>query len=117
MNIRDLAKELTTMSTLMVDKEKLPLEEISDGETAVSIEKVDIFEMDGQDVVVFTTKEYPDKFSFGGLVLLNLVSDLCEKTNMSIKQLNEELEKEPLEVIFSRDKTKKGRDITRIKVI
>ena len=116
-DIRLVAIELTTLSPLMIDKEKLALEEIADGEQVVSLDAVDLIELDGEEVCVFTTKEYPNYFSFGGVALKNLVNGIMDKTKATIDEINVELSKTPLEMIFTRAKTKKGRDVTTIKII
>ena len=117
LNIRETAQKLTTLSPLMINKEKLALEEISNGETVVSINSIDLFELDGEDIAVFTTEEYEDKFSFGGIALKNLINGLLDNLNITIEELNKSLNKEPLEVVFIRSKTKKGHDITKIKIV
>ena len=95
--------------------------EFFDGKEQISISELmtefydgitvtDVITGSGQngDYVAFTTKEKPDKFSFGGTVFLNIINEYIEKLG-SIEAVNNVLKTDTSKIKFVQRKGDNGR--------
>lgn len=113
MSIIDRARELTRISPLMQNREKLDLKDFKN--TVVHVDAVDFSESSDGKFVIMTFVEHPDKFSFGGQVATDLFVRVLEGYD-SLEQLNKELVEMPLPLRFYDRVSKSGRTYTAVMV-
>ena len=97
MSIIDRARELTRISPLMQNREKLDLKDFKN--TVVHVDAVDFSESSDGKFAIMTFVEYPDKFFFGGRAATDLFVRALEGYD-SLEQMNKELVKTPLPLRF-----------------
>lgn len=113
MTLIDRARELTRVSLLMQDREKLELKDFKNA--VVHVNAVDIVESGNGVYVIMTFEEYPDKFSFGGQVVTDLFTRALEAYD-NLEQMNKELAAMPLPLFFYDRVSKSGRTYTAVTV-
>lgn len=123
-NFKKSAQKTTTLSELMIDREKLTTEEIIEngGEiTIIDIEPTTLMRPNGKvdDTWIYVTKEYPDNFSFAGLVLKRIFDNYLKEYEGDIGQLRADFKHQGgLEVRLSQGTTKgSNNDITLVEII
>lgn len=113
MSIIDRIRELTRVSPLMENREKLDLKDFKN--TVVHVNAVDFSESSDGKFVIMAFEEYPDKFSFGGQVATDLF--ICALDGYdSLEQMNKELAEMPLPLRFYDRVSKSGRTYTAVAV-
>lgn len=113
MTIIDRVRELTRISPLMQNREKLELKDFKN--TVVHVNAIDIAESGDGVYVIMTFVEYPDRFSFGGQVATDLFTRTLEGFE-SLDMMNKELAKDPLPLLFYDRVSKSGRTYTAVMV-
>lgn len=116
--LKQIATEELSLSQLMTGRDKIDTEEIIDTyEDGITLDQIDICEIEGEEVAVYTFKEDDSVFAFGGLILKNLFKSWITEYG-SVDRVNEILKDEPLSIKLERSKTKDGkRDVTKVSVI
>lgn len=116
MNLREMAKKVTTLSELMSDREKIETSEVvKKYPEGVHVEAIDVVETSEARYSVAVFNECPERFYNGGLVLTKIADAwLSEYT---IEEVNAELKKNPVKMRFSESKTKGNNNITVIDVL
>lgn len=118
-DFRSLAMKATTLSELMVDKDKLSSEDIvrkyPDGVTLTDFDVV----TSGQDTYpVFSIAEEPDAFYMGGAILMKIVNSFVEAFDGDVDAASEEFSKSGgLKVILSMGRTKRGNSLVKVVVV
>lgn len=116
LNFNEEFKSSLTLSELMVGKDKIDTEDIIKYyPEGISINAIDLFELNGDEVYVYTFKEAPDKFAFAGYILKNLFEEMVSK--YSIETCNEALRETPYTVKLSQGKTKDNKQVTKVQKI
>lgn len=119
-----VARETTSLSPLIENRTKISVSEIidkyPDGITVTGFDLIDGTDNDGNPstypVLVFT--EESDKFAFGGLVMKNVCHAWLAHFEGDIDTCNAALKANGgVKLKFSRDKTKKGREVTKVEVV
>lgn len=117
MKLREIAKNVTTLSELMEGREKIMTSELikayPDG---VHITACDLIMTADAEYCTILYKEDSKKFYNGGLVLTKIVKAWCEEG--TLEEVNAELAKNPVKIKLSERKTKDGKNnITTVEVI
>lgn len=123
-NFKKSAQKTTTLSELMIDRDKLTTEEIIEegGKiTIIDIEPTQLMKPNGKvdETWVYVTKEYPNNFSFAGLVLKRIFDGYLKEYEGDVSQLRNDFTKAGgLEVQLSQGTTKgSNNDITLVEII
>ncbi|MBO5526337.1 MAG: hypothetical protein J5993_06265 [Clostridia bacterium] len=118
-SLRERARELTTLSELMVDREKISTEDIIrnfDGK--ITISAVDIVEQDEHTrygVVIF--KEQLTVFYCTGKILTGIIDELVNDYG-SIDNVNKILREEGgLSIKLTESKTRENKNVTRVSIL
>ena len=119
LNLIKKAQEVSTLSKLMIGREKYDLEKlINSFPQGVHINAIEFITLDDQEVIVFTVQEKPQEFMFGGVCVKDLFKKLLKEVDGDYEELYASVEEYPIPVKLYRDKTKDGkRDITKIEVL
>lgn len=126
MDFKKIALDATTMSELMIGRDKMDTEELikkyPDGVTIVFIDNVNMQQEDGEENVwIFITEEQPDKFTFGGFVLAKIFNNILAEFEgdyaKMIETYNSSPKEDKLRVKLERAKTKSKREITKVMVL
>lgn len=115
-NLRDIAKEQTTISELMVGRDKLDTENVIERE--LSISAVDIVtDSKGNTYSVMVFKEEPSAFYCGGLVLTDIIKAwVCEFGDLDA--VNTSLQSEPVMIYLTEEKSKtSGMTYTKVEIL
>lgn len=116
MNIREVALSVSSMSALMTDRTKKPMEEYLNQTATVSA--VDFSnDSSGQPFIIFTTVEYPECFTYGGTVLTDLVTKIINAMGCTKDEFNIQLAQEPLKLRFFRKVSKNNMRYTAVEVV
>lgn len=118
-NFREAAKEATQLSQLMENREKITTEDIiakfPDG---ITITQFDVITTDDATYPVFVFKENPDVFYCGGMILHKIVKQWLNAYNDNIEKCNSELSASGgVQVVLTATKTKKGNNVTSVKIL
>ena len=122
----DLAVKATTLSPIMENRDKISVREIisqyPNGITINGIDMVTSKDTYGNDATypVFTFKEDPTKFGFGGAIFKSIVESWIAAFNGSIDDVNTNLKLVDgggCKCRFSHGKTKNGRDCTIVEPV
>lgn len=118
-NFKSTAISATTLSPLMDGRERLTMDSvISKHPDGVTIKNFDIIDSDDKPYAVVTCFEEPDSFFFGGAVLTKIVQQWIRAYDGDIDAASHDLEESGgVKVQFSHGKTKKGNNITMVKVV
>lgn len=118
-SLKQIAKETTTLSELMTNRDKVDVEFIIEKYPAgVTLNAVDLLTSEGKQYPVFTFVEDDTAFFFGGTVLMNIVSSWLKALNTTdIKEVSEALANEPVKVVLGTAKTKAGKNVTTVAVM
>ena len=119
LNLNELLVEETCISMLMENKEKGDTKDLIGKK--VTINDIDFCELPNDDgepeqQIVYTIKEEPDKFYFGGFVIKKYFNTALSKLFGDISKLRELVKKQGVRMEFGQQKTKDGkRTVTTIK--
>lgn len=120
-NFRDLARKATTLSELMVNREKIQTSEvIKNFPDGITLNAVDIIRTSGvMTYPVFTFVEDSSRFYCGGVVLSKIVVTWLDEYNGDLGLLNHDLaESGGVKVKLTEGKTRDGKNnITEVEVI
>ena len=117
LNLKQVAKNVTTLSELMEGREKIDTSELvkkyPDG---ISVNAVDIIETSDARYCTVTFKEDEKKFYNGGLVMTKIVDAWLQAG--TLEEVNAELAKDPVKMKLSEGKTKSGnKNVTIIDIL
>lgn len=119
-----VAREATSLSPLIEKRTKMPISDIiekyPDGINVTGFDLIDGTDNDGNPttypVIVFAEED--DKFAFGGLVMKNVCHAWLAHFEGDIDTCNAALKANGgVKLKFTRDKTKKGREVTKVEVV
>lgn len=115
----NLAREATTLSPLMENREKTTVDDIiRDYPEGITITEFDIISTSLDTFPVFTFAEDDEKFCFGGTILHNIFDKFIEKFEGDIKAASNALKAAGgVKMGFSKSRTKNGNNITIPKII
>lgn len=123
-NFKKSAQKTTTLSELMIDRDKLTTEEIIENGgkvTIIDIEPTQLMKPNGKvdETWVYVTKEYPNNFSFAGLVLKRIFDEYLKEYEGDVSQLRNDFAKAGgIEVQLSQGTTKgSNNDITLVEIL
>lgn len=118
-DFRALAMKATTLSDLMVDKEKLSSEDIvREFPDGITLTDFDIVTTGEDTYPVFSIAEKPDHFYMGGAILYKIVNSFVEAFDGDIDGAAEEFAKSGgLKVKLSMGRTKRGNSLVKVTVI
>lgn len=118
MNIREIAKRVTTFSELAVDRELISNEDIEkyygEGITIINAEEVTV---DDSRYYIYLFKEDDSKFAGSGTVLTRIFDEILEECDGDVEVFKKELARGELRVKLIKSKTKKNRDLFKIEVL
>lgn len=116
MNIKDIAMNVTTLSNVMENKDKMTTDDlIKNFDGVITINDFDLIE--GKDTYfVYTFEESDAYFANAGYVLNQIFSKIVEEFG-TVEVARVEISKTPLKVQLSRGKTQNGNTITLVKVL
>lgn len=126
MDFKKIALDTTTMSELMIGRDKMDTEELikkyPNGVTIDFIDNVNMQQEDGEENVwIFVTQEQPNKFTFAGFVLAKIFNNILDEFEGDyaemIETYNSTLKEDKLRVKLERAKTKSKREITKVTVL
>lgn len=120
MNFKKIAQQQTTLSDLMSERVKVPMEEIIiEYPNGFHLTDFDLISIDdSENFVVFTIREDKTIFSFGGTILTNIVKEWIKEFNGDITATREAYSKEePILIKAKKEKTRTGRTITRLIIV
>lgn len=120
-NFKDAAVQATTLSELMDGRDKLSIDDvISEHPGGVTIERFDMIDAgDGSEpYAVLVCSEEPKAFFFGGSVMSKICKQWAAAFGNDCKGASAELQSQGgVKVQFSHGKTKKGNNLTLVKVL
>lgn len=121
MDFRELAKRQTTLSPVMVDREKVKtddlIESYPDGFTIIAFDYVSSKKSKGQ-YPVYNIAEDPSVFCNGGTVLDRIFSEFVKACDGDVAEASEELRRQGgLKVKLGHGTTKSGDDLTTVEVL
>ena len=121
MDFRSMAKRQTTLSEVMVDREKITTEELMekypDGVTIVAFDYITSRKSKGK-YPVFNIEEDPTVFCNGGTIIDRIFKDFITACDGDIKEASDELRRQGgLNVKFGKGKTKAGDELTTVEVL
>ena len=117
MDFKKIAQEKTTLAEVMIGREKMDMEDLC-GEEVTVIDFGSYINADGEIVYAFTTAEYPNRFTFAGMVLSGIFKDYDAAFDSHEECIKEFKECGGIRVEFSRVKNKSGKqEYTSVKVI
>lgn len=116
-NLRDVAKQVTTLSVLMEGREKIEtgdlIKKYPDG---IAVNAVDIIETSEARYCTITFEEDKKKFYNGGLVMTKIADAWLQCGTLD--EVNAELAKNPVKMKLSEGKTKTGnKNVTIIDIL
>lgn len=120
-DFRNMAKRQTTLSEVMVDREKISTDDLiakyPDGVTIVAFDYIRSKKSKGK-YPVFNIAEDATVFCNGGTVLDHIFHDFVEAMDGDVKAASDELRRQGgLQVILYKGKTKSGDKLTLVEVI
>ena len=120
-NFKDLAKRQTTLSEVMLDREKVTTEELMekypDGVTIIAFDYITSRKSKGK-YPVFNIAEDATVFCNGGTVLDRIFTDFVNAMDGDVKAASDELRRQGgLQVKLSKGETKAGDELTLVEVI
>lgn len=118
-DFRALAQKATTLSELMVDKNKLASEDIiRNWPDGVTLTDFDIVTSGDATYPVFAIAEDPDGFYMGGAILMKIVNSFVEAFDGDIDGAAEEFAKSGgLKVKLTQGRTKRGNSLIKVEVV
>lgn len=120
LDLRKVAQRATTLSEIMVGREKGETEELIERKSNVHIDNCEFvtYTKNGKEeqVWVFTVKEEPKKFYFGGTIVKNIFTELLKECQGDYEELYESIKAFNLEVKFEDGKTADGKAVTLVTV-
>lgn len=117
--LRELAKELTSLSPIMEGREKVSTEEIIKGDTRgeITINKIDMVKSGDKGYPVILYAEDDSKFYCGGMVLKKICEGWIDYCG-SVDKVNDMLAKDPVKVRLEEGRTKDGKNnITKVTIM
>lgn len=115
-SLRERAQEILKGSPVMQGREKMQMADLINQTCHISMMDM-LNDEKGEPFVVFTTTEYPDMYTFGGLITTDLFIKLLPDEDEAIEAINRELEADPLEVKFTQRLSKDKKRYTVIEVV
>lgn len=117
MDLRQIAKKVTTLSALMEGRDKIETSDmVKKYPDGVHVTACDLVETSDARYSVITFKEDTTKYYNGGLVLTKIVD--AWQTVGTLDEINASLSKNPVKMKFSEGKTKTGgKNVTVIDVL
>lgn len=121
MSLREIAKSNTSLSELMVGRQKGNLENMCN--KVLTIDEVDTIKLyntrtgNSDTIAVINFVEDSKNFYFGGIVWLNIINDWLTSCMGDILEVNKLLADEQIKVKMSREKTKNGNNITKVIIV
>lgn len=118
-NFRSKAQKELSLSELMKERDKMETETlIKLHPEQVTISDFDLCEMDNEIVAVYTVKEEPNYFIFGGHILKNLFESFIKDYEGDIDGCRADFrDAGGIRVKLERGKTKNNQPITKVKVL
>lgn len=123
LDLRSIARKATIIAEIMENKEKGITEELIELGKPVTINDCELCQItndkgEPEQVWVFTIKEIPNKFFFGGYVVKKIFESIVEVCAGDYTELYSAVSSQGLKVKFGQSKTKDGkRTVTTIEVI
>lgn len=117
MDLRGIAKSVTTLSVLMESREKIETSDlVKNFPDGVHVNACDVVETSDARYSVVTFNEDKGKYYNGGLVLTKIVDAWLQVG--SLDDINKDLGKNPVKMRFSEGKTKTGgKNVTIIDIL
>lgn len=121
MSLKEIAKSNTSLSDLMVGRQKGNLEDMCN--KVLTIDEVDTIKLyntrtgNSDTIAVINFVEDSKNFYFGGIVWLNIINDWLTSCMGDILEVNKLLADEQIKVKMSREKTKNGNNITKVVIV
>lgn len=120
-DFRNMAKRLTTLSEVMIDRDKIStdklIEKYPDGVTIVAFDYIQSKKSKGK-YPVFNIAEDATVFCNGGTILDHIFRDFVNAMDGDVREASDELRRQGgLHVKLSKGKTKAGDDLTLVEVI
>lgn len=120
-NFKDLAKRQTTLSEVMLDREKVTTEELMekypDGVTIIAFDYINSRKSKGK-YPVFNIEEDPTVFCNGGTIIGRIFKDFIDACDGDVKAASDELRRQGgLAVKFGKGQTKAGDEVTTVEVL
>lgn len=120
-NFKDLAKRQTTLSEVMLDREKVTTEELMekypDGVTIIAFDYITSRKSKGK-YPVFNIEEDPTVFCNGGTIIDRIFKDFIDVCDGDVKAASDELRRQGgLAVKFGKGTTKTGDELTTVEVL
>jgi hypothetical protein len=105
------ARKAVTISPLMEGREKLDNSELVAAGEPVTIDAFDLtHDANGEMYGIYTVKEYPDRFIFGGMVLTGIFNDWVKDYDGDCERASAELAAEGgVKMILSQRPTRDGK--------
>ena len=119
-NLRDLARNATTLSELMENRKKIQTGEvIKSFPDGITLNAVDVIKTSDAKYPVFTFLEDSSRFYCGGIVLSKIVDTWLKAYNGDLGMLNHDLaESGGVKVKLTETKTRDGKNnITEVEVV
>lgn len=119
-NFRNLARKATTLSELMVNREKIKtVDVIKNFPDGITLNSVDVIKTSDAEYPVFTFVEDSTKFYCGGIVLSKIVDTWVNEYNGDLRKLNHDLaECGGVKVKLTETKTRDGKNnVTQVEVV
>ena len=119
MNFRAKAQEQLSLSDIMRNRDKLDTEQlIGLHPNCVNIDDFDLTNINGEIVAVYSVKEEPKYFLFGGKLLKDLFECYVKEYDGDIEKCREDFRTSGgIQVKLERGKTRENREITKVTVL
>lgn len=112
MTLKEVFIGAISSSEITAGRSKITTEEIMKNGGVLSIDQVDLITIDGKDVGVISSKEYPEKYYLGGKSLTKIITEWFNE--FGAEETNDLLKKEPFKVVLKKVKTQKGTDFVSV---
>lgn len=123
-NIKEIAKNVTTLSELMNGREKIETDDIikyhSEYITIYAAERLELPDEKTKELkpcYIYLFEEESDKFAFGGYMLTKIFDAILSECDGDIKAFNDLLDVQKLRVQLKNGKTKDKKPITLVEVL
>lgn len=120
LDLRKVAQEATTLSEIMVGKEKGDTQELIEHGKTVHINNCEfvVYQKNGKEEQVwcFTVTEKPNKFYFGGTVIKNIFAELLKECEGDYNLLYESIREYNIPAEFKNGKTSDGKTVTLVDI-
>ena len=122
LDLRKIAQQETTLSELMIDKEKGETKDLIARKESVTIVDCDFVTQtkDGksEEYWIFVTEEYPTKFFYAGCVMDRIFNATLKQAQGDYDEVRKAVREQTLTVKFDEKKTSDGkRTVTTVTVI